>query len=324
MSQTDKDKLTATLNELLTREVHDMPIWMRDLFQHLISRDILPYFVGGFRLRLVLDTNVLFDTVWRLVVSRKAVILDKLANNPLLSICAPRVIEEEIMAKIEQKFPKEKRDEARHVAKKILDMIEIVDSESAENLQMAKEQIADRDPKDVHFLSLALEMKATGILTGDKDFQEGSVRTWSISEVGDTVTITGKGTLSFVILGGSLKLLSATAAFLVFMVWKALLYMVNFVLATAKTCVDFASVHPFISALIVLGLIVLEVKAGIIKNAGSKLAVLFKDAGEAFRDFLPTLRAIAGDGWVIATVLLEQHMEALRAIQKLQTVTNND
>jgi predicted nucleic acid-binding protein len=138
----------------------------------LLSDELFPYFSGGFQFRLILDTSILFGAVWGSVRGNKTALLEKLTNNPLIKICAPAHLEVEIYEKIETKFPEKQRATAQNIAKRILGNIEIINKQSEISIKKAHSQLSNRDPKDIPFLSLAFDVKASRILTNDRDFED--------------------------------------------------------------------------------------------------------------------------------------------------------
>ncbi len=120
--------------------------------------------------RVVIDTNLWINFILTGNYSK----LDKLINsNSIVLLFSDELVEEFIDVACRPKFRKYFNTED------IIKLLYIIEKH-AEFIQVNNELSICRDPKDNFLLSLALEGKATHLLSGDKDLTD-------LNEIGDTI-----------------------------------------------------------------------------------------------------------------------------------------
>lgn len=160
----------------------------------------------NFRLKLVIDNNILFAEINGLIKGKKAVekcFFYQLALNPSIDFFAPPFLKEEIFAKIDAKFKIEDKPKAIEFAQKLLSRIKIKEAQWAEDWVKAKRKIGHRDPDDIPYLALCFDLKSHGIMSNDKIFAEEQqeFKAWNIKETGKITAEYNEGMVSFFFLG---------------------------------------------------------------------------------------------------------------------------
>lgn len=305
-----------SFDDFLTDMVHDSPADMMHYIYDLF-KDSDPSSLVNFQITFVLDTNILFPAIRNKVLSGDQTFVEKLIENPSLRICAPAQLETEIMAKIQQKFPKDKKTKnvkiikAQQIAREILKKVEIIEDIDAESLEKANVELANRDPDDAPFMALCFSIKASGILTDDKDLKENdSVRTWNTREAGRIVTVLNKGTLCFAIATGSISFMVMLAKEILSAIWAILTSLLVKTTHLIKCGVQLAEKHPIILALIAAGLIIFDVKTGYIRTITKKFSEMLQKIGEILWHMLQIIRDLSGKTIKGYGVLLEYHQKA--------------
>lgn len=312
------------LDQFLTDMVYDMPPDLVRSVQDYV-RNFDPFSLADFKITFVLDTTILFSAVRTKVLHGKVTLLEKLTKNPNLRICAPPHLEEEIMAKISKKFPKNKKtrnieiDDAHEAAKEILNKIEIIDSVDSESLKKANVSLANRDPDDVPFLALCFSAGASGIITNDKDFAEDdSVRIWKTNEIGEVVTVLNKGTLCLAVRTASLSLAARLAEEILSAIWATVISLIVNGLGLIKRGAKLVMDHPWISALIAPGLIIFEAQTGCIRAITKKCLERLQGIKEALWDLSQFFGEVSGNAFVGLSVLTSSYDQACIEMKKLQ------
>lgn len=162
--------------------------------------------VLNFRLKLVIDNNILFAEINGLIKGNKAVencFFYQLALNPSIDFFAPPFLKEEILTKIDEKFKTEDKPVAVDFAKKLLGKIKIKEAQWVEDWIKAKRKIGHRDPDDIPYLALCFDLKSHGIMSNDKIFAEEQkeFKAWNIKETGRITAEYNEGMISFFFLG---------------------------------------------------------------------------------------------------------------------------
>lgn len=159
-----------------------------------------------FRLKLVIDNNILFAEIKGLIKGGKDVetcFFYQLAISKVADFYAPPFLRQEIFEKVEEKFEEKDKPKAREFAEKLLSAIKIKDAQWADDWVKAKRKIAHRDPDDVPYLALFFDLKGHGIMSKDKIFieEQSDAKTWSIHETGKITAQFHKGMVSIFCVG---------------------------------------------------------------------------------------------------------------------------
>ena len=276
----------VAFSDFMTEIVHDLPVDAMEFFRDKVA-EIMPVLcLGNFKLKVVLDTNVLFQCV-RGKMLEGSCFLDKVGNSPVLDLCAPPEIETEIYKKIEVKLLKEKKtkdldiEQCKNTAKELLQMVRIERDPCAEYMLQASEIMNNRDSDDAPFLALYLSAEAHGILTDDKDLKDQeNVRTFKLKDVGKVITVVNRGTLSLFV---TCKTLPAAVKAIYEISCVILGAFIDFGMALSRAVATgiekgFEWVrgwHPIAQIIASVGIIALEIKTGVLrKTAISTLNVI--------------------------------------------------
>lgn len=312
-------------DDFLTTVAYTMSLELKQ-YLYDIFQECDPILFSRFQITLVLDTNILFKAVRHKALSGNQPLLEKLLDNPILRVCAPVELEKEIISKIEQKFPKDKKTrevdilEAKNIARQILERVEIIDEIDTESMEKANVELGNRDIDDIPFMGLYFSIKASGILTQDKHLTgNDSVRVWETGELGRVVTVINKGTISFAIAAGGFHIAVAIAKEIISVIWSGVIYLVDSATKLFRGGIRvIQKVPPFVSVLIALGIILFEAKTGYIRGASRKCIDKLKGIEESLWLLIQFLGEMSGKGVQGITVLMDYHQQALNEIELLK------
>lgn len=161
----------------------------------------------GFRVRVVVDTNVALSETLRLMKG-KGPFLAKLSCSPFLDVLAPVEMLDELTEKIREKFqePKEQSN-ALEIARDIIQNVRVVRGFKIDSRVKAEALMGHKDPEDVVFMQIALEYDTHGVISKDKAFMNiGEVKRWELGEVGRVLTEVNRGALTLWIVARGLPL----------------------------------------------------------------------------------------------------------------------
>lgn len=201
------------------QDISDKVEWYLDEFTKSLGSDILAWIkeqiektahvwlgekLAHLKVNMVMDTNMVNSTLKRYAEGNSS-ILFKLEQNPFFAFYAPMEIESEVQKFIHGKkangLDRQKLMEGWQKLKQVITIKEVDDSIArAEAMRI----MGGRDPKDVPFVSLYIEMGAQAVLTHDKDYDIPSVRTFSMKSLNDVVGKFHRGTFSFFIMNDAL------------------------------------------------------------------------------------------------------------------------
>jgi len=187
-----KDKLSCHIIELLTN-------WENKELNFIST-------LLSFKLKLVIDNNILFAEIRGLIKGNKDVencFFHQLALHPSVEFFAPPFLKEEIYRKIDEKFDRKDKKRANLFAKKLLEVIKLQDAYWVEDWVKAKRKIGHRDPDDIPYLALSFDLNSHGVMSNDKIFSEEQkdVKAWSIKDTGKITASFNEGAISFYFLG---------------------------------------------------------------------------------------------------------------------------
>lgn len=277
------------IDERLTELVKELPKSFWESLSNMFKSEYFNPFSSSFKMEFVVDTNILFMEVRSLMLNNSSFFM-KVYDNPLIKVYAPPKIEEELLSRIQRKFPKDKKTrdldvfECLEKAKQLLSKIIIRDDIDDEVLKKAKEKLNNRDKDDVPFLALGLFIKGDGILTNDKDIRDlDDVKTWRLGEAGKLVCDFKKGSFSFAIVGATMESILKVVGGILSSIW-------NSVIRVAEKMIVFATkiLQGGVEAIMKLPPEIVIPIFGI----SILIAVLFKDARTFAMDALVTIKDI--------------------------------
>jgi predicted nucleic acid-binding protein len=292
--------------------------------------DVMPALgmASQFKLRLVIDTNALFQAVRGRMLDGSC-FLEKIIGNPTLELCAPPKLEEEIMAKITLKFPAEKRTkhlnvaECQSMATAFLKQIHVRDDIDLESLEYAHSRLGERDADDVPFFALSLSCASHGAITNDKDLQDlDELPTWKLRDAGEMLMIANRGTLSLYLTHDVLPLLFQGLLEAVCALW------VGFVgAAKAVGCLVGSGIKkgyeivsdwpPLVQILSLAVAITVEVKCQPLQKLGKQILEFLKALCAVLKPVLEILASILGLSVTTFMDLMYCSIEAVREIESL-------
>lgn len=308
-----------------------IPIIPNDCMAYMRERisECLPHFgVSEFKLRLVIDTNALFKAVRGKMLDGSC-FLEKIAANPTLDLCAPPAAAVEIMEKIEQKFPKEKKtahldiSECKMAAADLLKQIRIEEDIDEAAMAYAEERLGCVDRDDVPFFALSLSCGAHGVITDDKHLKTlEELPTWNLGDAGKMLMVTNRGTLALFIAHDVMPLLLQALFEILCAIWTGV---VTFAKTTGslvgrglkKGYKVVSEWHPLLQVLLVAGVITAELKYQPIQKAGKWVLQLLKDLFEAIWPLMEALAAILGVSVATLLELMQCTMDAVEEIESL-------
>lgn len=197
----DKDSVVWEADKLLdelTKSLSPKNIkWMKENFEKHIPK-LLSGAAQKLEINLVVDTNSIIRALLQ-YAKGKTSLLFKLLENPIFRLYAPKQAEQEVISSLHRK-KKVNIDKALEGWSKLKNVLKFDDAKSKQAILGAQELIGKRDPKDVAFVALYLQIGAVGIVTDDKDYDHPLISKTNIENVGEMVARFHRGVLSFVVL----------------------------------------------------------------------------------------------------------------------------
>jgi predicted nucleic acid-binding protein len=158
-----------TLEDLTKSLPPDMINWLKQrfesVFQNLTGLDF-----AGIRVDFVVDTNSIINSLLRYAQGKDS-ILFRMINNPIFRFHAPAFIENEVSKFILTAKKKIDKDKIFEGWRKIKRVLKVGTEISTNALILSNIIIGKRDPKDVPFVAMFLDLGAKNIITYDKDFE---------------------------------------------------------------------------------------------------------------------------------------------------------
>ena len=159
---------------------------------------------GSIRIDIVIDANAVISTINRYVKNESS-ILFHLDSNPIFSLYAPTELKSEILKYIESDKIQRKLKKKWFKGLRVLEsIIQFKNSKDIKIKKRAVDIIGKKDPKDVPYVELYLDIKATMILTSDKHFEHKDIHKYNIVDLIETTGIIQKGILSHHIVNKSI------------------------------------------------------------------------------------------------------------------------
>ena len=188
------------LNEASKGLSPDLIEYLRRRFQTTMI-DWITEDEAGLQIKLVIDSNTVIRTLKYFAKTGKSSLLFKLKSNSLFPIYAPINLETEVLEFIDikeenQKY-KPKMKKAWNLIKQNIIFQHEIDMES---WNKAQETIGKRDSDDVPFVGVYFDLKASGVITEDKDYEHPEIRRFNIESLGEVIGTFHRGIFSFFIL----------------------------------------------------------------------------------------------------------------------------
>src|SRR5574341_993476 len=201
-SSVKTNPIPQQVEELLNRLTKELPVetleWIKKRFETYIPH-LLGEGLGKIEIGLVVDTSTIVRALLHYAKGRTS-ILFKLSENPFFALHVPKEVEEEVMRQLDKKAKKGvDRKKMLEGWEKIKHILKIDDVKSEQAKKTAKQMIGKRDPTDIPFVAMYIEMKAAAVLTDDSDYEHPSIRKWNIEKLGDVVGTYYRGIYSFVV-----------------------------------------------------------------------------------------------------------------------------
>lgn len=316
-------EIDKAIRTALTQSAHDMPpdawVFIREKMCELAPG----WGLGQFELRLVLDTNILYQSV-RGKMLDGICLLEKLAGHPALKLYAPPLIRDEIMSKIALKFPKDRAtreldiEAAQRTADGLLAQIEIRNDIDPEAMAHAKARLVGRDEDDAPFLAMSFAFGDHGVVSLDKDLiDQDGIRCWKLREVGHVMTTVHNGTLLVFITGATFAGLLWAIAWTISAMWRGVIDVTGKLAQTlqkaAPPAVAAMRRNPWVVLLIALGALVIEMQTGILRKSAAMLRAwadrmveFFHWLFEQLAAFCDVAKPVAGALMAIATESMQE------------------
>ncbi len=288
-----------------------------------------------FKLRLVIDTNVIFQAVRGKFLDGSC-FLEKIIGNPTLELCAPPRLEEEIMAKIAQKFPAQKETqhldvaECQATAAKFIEQINIRDNIDENALEYAQSRLGERDADDVPFFALSLSCDSYGAITNDKDLKDlNELPTWKLGDAGKMLMVANRGTLSLYLSCEVLPFVFQAIFEGVCALWLAFVGAAKVVGGMVGSGIRkgyeiVSDWHPLVQILSAVIAISVEVKHQPLQRLGKQVLELLKALLDVFKPVLEFLAAVLGVTVTTFIELMSCSIDAVREIEALPITRVHD
>lgn len=223
-----------SLNEVTKGLSMELLGWMKKKFEtniHYLIKENL----GDITMNIVVDSSSVINDLNRFAKGKSSLLFN-LAKNPIFPLCAPPILEKEVVDYIENKAKKSySKKKLREGWKMLKPSITIKTIQNEEALRVGA-QIMKRDPNDVQFVSLIIDTGASAILTEDNDFED-AVRRFTVSTLGDMVGVYHRGLFSFFIITDLVPPVLELAGKLVAGVVKILFEIIGLIATVAKNII---------------------------------------------------------------------------------------
>lgn len=174
--------------------------WFKHRFESIMLSQFFDEKLEDLKMSFVVDANVIVSSILRHVKGEGSILM-KLAGNPLFELLAPAELEREVAEAIEEKAAKEGIRKAKLLKawQKIKRSIKVSEVRSRRALEMARRLMGRRDPKDVPYVAMFVEMEASGVLTYDDDYEESpDIKRFNIDQLNEAVASFHRGLFMFV------------------------------------------------------------------------------------------------------------------------------
>lgn len=279
----------------------DTLLWLKQQFEENMG-NFIENCSGGLKVTMVLDANIAISTIQR-YDSNKNSILHHLKDNPMFTIIAPPLIEEEVIKFIDSPEQAKSRTKLRKEWKRLKKTIQIKEVTDKRILEAALKITSRRDPKDSQYVALYIETNSNAILTKDDDFNDFSVRKFDITNLDKVVGTFHRGVYSFFIFHDAFPLVFELSGKIIAAILKnaisflalILSLVTNAVTKSFEKLIDLFSkmskgTQQAIGALLLIGsivsIIILVLREDVREKASKKLSSLTKKAKEIIEKIL--------------------------------------
>lgn len=318
-----------TLKDFLGDLIPVLPDEAIEFMRQRIS-EVMPALgmASEFKLRLVIDTNALFQAVRGRMLDGSC-FLEKIIGNPALELCAPPKLEEEIMAKIAMKFPAQKSTkhlditECQAMAANFLDQINVRDDIDEASMAYAESRLGVRDADDVPFFALSLSCASYGAITNDKDLRDlDELPTWKLRDAGEMLMVANRGTLSMYLTHDILPLLLQGLFEGVCALWLGFVGAAKVVGGLVGSGIrrgyeTVSDWHPLAQILSAVIAVAVEVKYQPLQKLAGQVLELLKSLCSILKPVLEFLASILGLSATTFMDLMSCSIEAVREIEAL-------
>jgi predicted nucleic acid-binding protein len=193
--------ISMAIEEILNKSTKgldsELLAWIKQKFEsnmhHLIGENL-----GNITMEIVVDSSSVNNQLNHFAEGKSA-LLFHLIKNPIFPLCAPPLLEKEVLDYIEnkakKKYDKKKLRDGWAILKSGITIKEIQNNEAIATAT----KIMKRDPNDIPFVSLIIDTGASAILSQDNDFTD-SVRRFTVKTLGEMVGVYHRGLFSFFIM----------------------------------------------------------------------------------------------------------------------------
>ena len=332
ITHVDFRKIDKSIEGILEGFPVDLITDLKAYFEQNISN-----FVGNtfkLDLKLVVDSSSIISNLIS-YAKRGESFLHKLITEPFLHLYAPFTLIEEVERHIKELSVKMKLN--KEILMKtwnadILPRLTILNPTNLLALFEGYSIIGKRDPNDVSFLALSIQIKAHGIITKDSDIiDQPSVKTWKIKNIGSLISIFKKGSFSFFTISKILPNIFYAIFQLGVAIIRALLEVLSeitkfFIGLASGTIKAISKLPDWIMLLIGLGFIALifekKVITGLLaifKEIGNLLVKFASEFLQLFKDMLEKLAPLITISIVLLNYLYNSYQETLKQISTISS-----
>ncbi len=328
-SQVNLQKIDKSIEGILEDLPNDCLSYLRENFEQNISN-----FVGSslkLELNLVVDSSSVIPNLIYFAKNGES-FLHKLIKEPFLHLYAPSALKEEVERRIAELSIKTRLKELimKTWTTDILPKIKILNLTDLKTLFEGYFVIGKRDPNDVPFVALNLQLKAHGIITKDPDMiEQPEVRTWRIKGVSSLISVFKKGSFSFFIISkvlpnivkSILKLGVAILRVMLEVLGEITQFVVGLVSGTIKAISKLPTWLQLLFGLGVLALVFVKktrnLALDILKGIGEVLVKFASDFFRVFRELLVQFAPLINITIVFLSYLFDSYQETVKQLSSL-------
>src|SRR6185312_7007985 len=214
-------------------------------------------------------------------------------------IYIPKIAEVEVLKYIEKKTKKKQNTEKlRELWQTLKHNLKIQEAQDPQAEEIAKEIIGKRDPSDIPFVSLYVDIGATAIVTNDNDYDTPSVKKFSVGDLNNIVAVFHRGIFSFFVMNDVLPLVIEGISKIIIAIVKSLY---QFLVLIFNICVStltgaISKLSNFLSKIpsnaqiaIVLSCTLLALFLAFHKGARDKISGFIKSMWDKIKSFVITI-----------------------------------
>lgn len=200
----EKDDFSQKVYDFLNESSKGLSPELIEFLREKFESNIVNWFgeePGDLQVKLVVDSNTVIRSLKHFAKTGKIPLLFKLKSNPMFPIYSPIELEKEVIEYIEckeknQKYKLKMKEGWSLVKQNIIFKKEVY----IESWNKASKVIGGRDKDDIPFVGVYFDLKATAVVTDDRDYEHPEIRRFNIESLGEVVGTYHKGVFSFFIL----------------------------------------------------------------------------------------------------------------------------